>query len=151
MASLGHNELKTFNADHFSENIKKVIFAHYIMSQTWNRPGSWNSSLWKTTTRSSYIGDTTAADDLVTQGARASASMALTQFSRNIPATVLKGLNMSLSPLRMYFNNLCHFTKEWYEMQSIAVFLQNNLAHKVLNVFSHLFIHRTHITAFIRW
>ena len=60
------------------------IFSH------WDGAGSWNPSLC-----SSYIFNTMAADDLVTQWATASAVMVLTHFSWHIPASAPERLTQS--------------------------------------------------------
>ena len=54
--------------------------------------GGWNTSAWKIRTYLSYRVNIMAADDLVMQGARASAGMVLTSFSWNILVSVTSGL-----------------------------------------------------------
>ena len=58
------------------------IFSSAISSQRWDGTGFENPFSWKTGTRLYYIVNTTAADNLATQGARLSATIALTSFSR---------------------------------------------------------------------
>ena len=61
---------------------------HFVMSPHLHDTGSWNPSSGKTKTYIFYIVNTMAADDLVAQGARASATMIFTMLNRSnsIPA-----------------------------------------------------------------
>ena len=68
--------------------LKKNIFIFFIISHPWD-VGSWNYSPWMTGICLSYIVNTITADGLATQGAKASATMALTNIyiHRNIPVS----------------------------------------------------------------
>ena len=57
-----------------------------------SRAGGWDPSPWKTGPHVSYIVNIVTADDLATQGARASVAMVLTYFSWNIPVSTPEGL-----------------------------------------------------------
>ena len=59
---------------------QKHIFTFYVIPPHWHNTSSWNPSLSKTRTYLFYIVNIMAADVLVTEGARASATMILTQL-----------------------------------------------------------------------
>ena len=69
----------------------KDIFVFCIISQCWDGEGQWNPPMWKW--GSVYPVNTMAADGLVRQGARASAAIVLTLFSRAIPVSASQRLN----------------------------------------------------------
>ena len=61
------------------------IFAFSMISQHWDGTGSLNPSLCETRNHLSYLVNTRVADDLVIQGARASATMVLVKLFWNLP------------------------------------------------------------------
>ena len=71
-----------------SNRNKYFNFVQYI-SPTWNGTGSWNDPSYTPWTYLLYTINTTAADDLATQGARPSAAMILTKT--NIPDLAPQG------------------------------------------------------------
>ena len=64
-------------ANFFQRNHKHV-FTFYVIPPRWHAKDNWNPSPYKTRTYLFYIVNTMVADVLVTQGARASATMILT-------------------------------------------------------------------------
>ena len=77
-----------------AELIWGTIYPFSIISRQWAGTHREMPFSWKTGTHLSYIVSAMAADDLATQGARASVVMILTYFSQNIPI---------LGPVRMIF------------------------------------------------
>ena len=69
------------HAKFFRGNIN-IYFTFYVIPPHWYDTGSWNPSSSNTRTYLSYIVNIMAADVLVTQGARASATMILTMLIR---------------------------------------------------------------------
>ena len=67
----------TLYVQNFSEETKHV-FTFYVIPLHWHAKDNWNPSSYKTRTYLFYIVNTIVADVLVTQGARASATMILT-------------------------------------------------------------------------
>ena len=61
-----------------SQREQKHIFTFYVIPPHWKDIGSWNPSSWKARTGLFHIANTMAFDDVVTQGAGASADMILT-------------------------------------------------------------------------
>ena len=59
--------------------------------------GNWNASLWKATDRLSCTINTMAVDDLAMPGVRASATMVLTPFSRNVMTTKHESLKQHIA------------------------------------------------------
>ena len=64
----------------------------FIISQHWDETVHWNPPQWKTWNHLSCIVNAIAADGMVVQGARSSATMILSWFSWNILVWVPKGL-----------------------------------------------------------
>ena len=85
----------------------EIIFAFLIISLHLNRTGNWNSFLWKTMTSASYRVNAIVADDLVTQGARASATMAYTPFSQNKLVWAPAGWTCSVVAMWYYWYTCC--------------------------------------------
>ena len=80
-----------------------------------------NSLSWKTRSHVFYMANNMAADDLVTQGARASTAMVLIYLSQNIPVSAPEGL-MSVIGKKMETVNF----KEWKKIDyssGIPIFL----------------------------
>ena len=63
----------------------------YVFPPHWHNTGSWNPSFCKTRKCLFYINNIMAADDLATQGARASATMLLTAWTELIRSPHVKG------------------------------------------------------------
>ena len=64
----------------FSEGTKHISTFH-VIPPYWHDTGNWNHSSWKTRTCLIHIANIMAADDLVTQRARASTAMILTYLN----------------------------------------------------------------------
>ena len=75
------------------EKHKHIFIFYYISTLISDGTDSKNPSSWKIAAVSFYIVNIIVADDLATQGAKASAAMVLTYFSRNIPASAPEWLN----------------------------------------------------------
>ena len=69
-----------------------ILGAFYIICEHWNGTDTWNPSSHKTRTHLRCMFNTIAADLLKMQGAKASAAMALTCLSLNIPVWAPKAL-----------------------------------------------------------
>ena len=75
---------------------QKNVFAYFFTPRYCDDTRCWNPYPWKTRYMYClcYIVNVVAADGLATQGAKASAGMVLTNFSRNIPASAPSGLTI---------------------------------------------------------
>ena len=90
-------------------NWHKNTFAFSIIAWFWGGTGSWYPCLWKTRSRGPCTVNTMAADDLVRQRTRSSASLVLTQLwvTRSSASLVLTQLWVTRSSASLVLTQLC--------------------------------------------